>query len=263
MSRRQSRGLTGLEISLVLAGFAVALTAALEFLRRRRAKGARMADAKNIVRRLIEEPWKGNMDVIDELIAARLHRLRPVGTRADPRPDRREDPDPAVHRRIPRRPHHRRRSDRRRRQGRIALDGPRHPDRRGGRHRPDRQGGHGVGHHDLAARERHGGRGVDDVGHAGHARAAGRGSCARSGLSENTWREVAGPLSSGPRDVCRVGRRNGEGWLPRKSLCRASSLPATCRAPTAAHRSRPRTGRSTSAIRSGCSSSGCSSSERG
>ncbi len=29
-----------------------------------------MADAKQIVRRLIEEPWKGNMDVIDELIGS-------------------------------------------------------------------------------------------------------------------------------------------------------------------------------------------------
>ena len=29
-----------------------------------------MADAKQIVRRLIEEPWTGNMDVIDEHIAA-------------------------------------------------------------------------------------------------------------------------------------------------------------------------------------------------
>ena len=28
-----------------------------------------MADAKHIAERLIEEPWKGNMDVIDELIA--------------------------------------------------------------------------------------------------------------------------------------------------------------------------------------------------
>ena len=28
-----------------------------------------MADAKKIVQRLIEEPWKGNLDVIDELIA--------------------------------------------------------------------------------------------------------------------------------------------------------------------------------------------------
>ena len=29
-----------------------------------------MADAKQIVRRLIEEPWTGNMDVIDELIGS-------------------------------------------------------------------------------------------------------------------------------------------------------------------------------------------------
>jgi predicted ester cyclase len=28
-----------------------------------------MADSKKIVRRLIEEPWKGNLDVIDELVA--------------------------------------------------------------------------------------------------------------------------------------------------------------------------------------------------
>jgi predicted ester cyclase len=28
-----------------------------------------MADAKTIVKRLIEEPWRGNLDVIDELVA--------------------------------------------------------------------------------------------------------------------------------------------------------------------------------------------------
>jgi steroid delta-isomerase-like uncharacterized protein len=28
-----------------------------------------MADAKDVVRRLIEEPWRGNVDIIDELVA--------------------------------------------------------------------------------------------------------------------------------------------------------------------------------------------------
>jgi len=117
----------GFEIALVLAGFAVALIAALELLRRRRAKGASMADAKQIVRRLIEEPWTGNMDVIDELIGSGYIGYE-VSPRADQRPGRRENPDPAVHRWVPQRPHHRRRPDRGRRQGRIAVDGTRNAD---------------------------------------------------------------------------------------------------------------------------------------
>jgi predicted ester cyclase len=38
-------------------------------LRRKLEKGAPMADAKTIVRQLIEEPWKGNTDVIDKYVA--------------------------------------------------------------------------------------------------------------------------------------------------------------------------------------------------
>jgi predicted ester cyclase len=56
-------------ITLVIAGVAVGILAAAELRRRRRAKGASMADAKLIVRRLFEEPWKGNWDVIDEFVS--------------------------------------------------------------------------------------------------------------------------------------------------------------------------------------------------
>jgi predicted ester cyclase len=45
------------------------ILAATGLRRRKRAKGAPMADAKLIVKRLIEEPWKGNRDVIDEYAA--------------------------------------------------------------------------------------------------------------------------------------------------------------------------------------------------
>ena len=60
----------GAAIAVVVAGVLVGGTlAAVALRRRRRAKGAPMADAKLIVKRLIEEPWKGNFDVIDDLVA--------------------------------------------------------------------------------------------------------------------------------------------------------------------------------------------------
>jgi ketosteroid isomerase-like protein len=39
-------------------------------LRHRLKKGAPMADSKKIVRRLLEEPWKGNWDVIEESVTS-------------------------------------------------------------------------------------------------------------------------------------------------------------------------------------------------
>jgi hypothetical protein len=54
---------------LAVAGGAVGFLAVVVAFRRRRRKGGRMADAKTIARRLIEEPWRGNFDVIDELVA--------------------------------------------------------------------------------------------------------------------------------------------------------------------------------------------------
>jgi steroid delta-isomerase-like uncharacterized protein len=49
------------------AGATAAL--AIAAIRLRRLKGARMADAKKIVRQAIEEPWRGNLDLLDELVA--------------------------------------------------------------------------------------------------------------------------------------------------------------------------------------------------
>ena len=67
MFRRRSRGQIGPAIALVVVGVVLGGTlAAVALRRRRRAKGAPMADAKLIVKLLIEEPWKGNWDVIDE-----------------------------------------------------------------------------------------------------------------------------------------------------------------------------------------------------
>ena len=111
-----------------------------------------MADAKQIVRRLIEEPWKGNMDVIDE-----SHRSPATSatTRLLPEPIR--GPDgvkanfqqyidgfPAAHSSSTTRS---RKATRSRRAGR-----PRDANRRVGRHRPDRQGGHDLGTDDLTPR---------------------------------------------------------------------------------------------------------------
>jgi predicted ester cyclase len=55
-----------LAIGCVLAGSAIA---AVVLHRRRRAKGASMVDAKDIVKRLFEEPWKGNFEVFDEFVS--------------------------------------------------------------------------------------------------------------------------------------------------------------------------------------------------
>jgi predicted ester cyclase len=48
---------------------ALAALSAVEMRRRRQAKGTSMADAKLRIRRLFEEPWKGNWDVLDEIVA--------------------------------------------------------------------------------------------------------------------------------------------------------------------------------------------------
>jgi steroid delta-isomerase-like uncharacterized protein len=67
---RRSRDLTGPAIGLAVAGVVAGATAAgIAARQRKRAKGALMADSKLIVKRLFEEPWKGNFDAIDELVA--------------------------------------------------------------------------------------------------------------------------------------------------------------------------------------------------
>jgi steroid delta-isomerase-like uncharacterized protein len=66
----RSRDVTGPAVVLVLAGLvAGAITVGIAARRRRRAKGAAMADAKALVRRVLEEPWTGNWDVLEEGVA--------------------------------------------------------------------------------------------------------------------------------------------------------------------------------------------------
>jgi predicted ester cyclase len=68
--RRRSRSKSRPAIALAVASIAAAGSAAAVALRRRRrATGAPAADAELIVKRLLEEPWKGNFDVIDEYVA--------------------------------------------------------------------------------------------------------------------------------------------------------------------------------------------------
>ena len=70
MFGRRSRGKSRAAIALAVAGIVAAGSAAAVALRRRtRATGAPPADAERIVKRLLEEPWKGNFDVIDEYVA--------------------------------------------------------------------------------------------------------------------------------------------------------------------------------------------------
>ena len=70
MFRRRSRGKSSPAIALAVASTVAAGSAAAVALgRRRRATGAPAADAELIVKRLLEEPWKGNFDVIDEYVA--------------------------------------------------------------------------------------------------------------------------------------------------------------------------------------------------
>ena len=70
MFRRRSRGRSSAAISLGVASLVAAGSAAAVALRqRRRATGAPPAEAERIVKRLLEEPWKGNFDVIDEHVA--------------------------------------------------------------------------------------------------------------------------------------------------------------------------------------------------
>ncbi|HXF97307.1 MAG TPA: ester cyclase [Gaiellaceae bacterium] len=69
MFRRRSGGRRGLAGGLLLGGAVLAGAAAAVLLRRKR-KGAAMADAKEIVRRALEEPWVRGLDVLDELVSA-------------------------------------------------------------------------------------------------------------------------------------------------------------------------------------------------
>jgi len=69
--RRRRSGQNLHAIGLTLAGVALGGTlAAIAARRRRRANGAPTPDAKLVLKRLIEEPWQGNWDVIDEFVAS-------------------------------------------------------------------------------------------------------------------------------------------------------------------------------------------------
>jgi steroid delta-isomerase-like uncharacterized protein len=54
---------------LAVAGVVAGATAGIAAHRHKRSKGAPMADASLIVKRLLEEPWKGSFDVIEETVA--------------------------------------------------------------------------------------------------------------------------------------------------------------------------------------------------
>jgi steroid delta-isomerase-like uncharacterized protein len=57
-------------ITAALAGAFAFLTGAASFLRRRRLRrGGRMAENKEIARRLLEDPWRGKLDDVIELVA--------------------------------------------------------------------------------------------------------------------------------------------------------------------------------------------------
>jgi predicted ester cyclase len=57
------------KVPLLLTGLAVAALSAVGLRKRTRMRGAPVADAKKIVKQTLEEPWKGNWDVVDEYIA--------------------------------------------------------------------------------------------------------------------------------------------------------------------------------------------------
>lgn len=70
MFSRRSRDLTGPAIGLAVTGVVAGATAAgIAARRRKRAKGSADGGLQADVKRLFEEPWKGNFDVIDELVA--------------------------------------------------------------------------------------------------------------------------------------------------------------------------------------------------
>jgi steroid delta-isomerase-like uncharacterized protein len=67
---RSSGGRAGLGVGLALAGAALAALSARELRRRRGARHTSTAAAELRVRRLLEEPWKGSWDVIDEVVSS-------------------------------------------------------------------------------------------------------------------------------------------------------------------------------------------------
>lgn len=70
VSSRRSRDLRGPAIALVAVGVAaVAVAGGIVARRRKRAKGAAMADAKALVRRALEDPWKGKWEIIEEAVS--------------------------------------------------------------------------------------------------------------------------------------------------------------------------------------------------
>lgn len=70
VSRGRNRELASVAVVLAAAG-AIAGAAAGGVAARRRRKGTAPADdASTITRRVLEEPWRGNIDVIDELVAS-------------------------------------------------------------------------------------------------------------------------------------------------------------------------------------------------
>ena len=233
MFSRRSRNVVGPAIALAVAGVAAGALAAIVLRRRRRAKGAPMENAKHIVKRLFEEPWTGNFTAIDEFISPDYVGHDPAVPEPIRGPAGVRDNIEQVHRGLPRRRDHGRRADRRGRQGRHPLDGSRNAHGRARRNRPDREGRHGLGAHDLALRRRKGRRGVDDLGHVRDARPAGRDPRARSRVTVSRKREErkAGRRSSAlPLQGLRALRRIR---LAADRRCRASSPPSTCRVPSA------------------------------
>jgi predicted ester cyclase len=68
---RRTRDFKGPAIAIAIAGIAAGLVVAagVAARRRKRAKGAPMENAKLIVKRLLEEPWTGSFEAIDEFVS--------------------------------------------------------------------------------------------------------------------------------------------------------------------------------------------------
>lgn len=70
MLETRNRGRIGAAIALTVAGVGAGSAAAVRIRRRRRVSGASPDEtSKGVVRQLLEEPWSGNLDAIEECVA--------------------------------------------------------------------------------------------------------------------------------------------------------------------------------------------------
>jgi predicted ester cyclase len=69
VAKRRNRDLAGPALALAGAGVVAGAAVGGALARRRRGRASSPSDAKLAARRLLEAPWRGNWDVIDELVA--------------------------------------------------------------------------------------------------------------------------------------------------------------------------------------------------